>query len=70
MKLVTPENSALLDVASVEPHPDGIMIHGKIMGAMPMKAVLRPEEFRRGFRFMSLRLTFRMIHMLFQRPRR
>lgn len=67
MKLFTPEKTPLLDVASVEPHPDGILIQGKIMGTMPMKAILRPEELRAGLRFLGPRLILTVIAMLFRR---
>ena len=43
MKLYTPEQTDLIDVTAVGPHPDGLLIEGKIMGVMPMKAVLRPR---------------------------
>jgi hypothetical protein len=69
MQLFTPDNSPLLDIASIEPHPDGILIQGKIMGAMPMKAVLRPEELRRGLRFLGPRLLLTLLAMMFRRQR-
>ena len=46
MKLFTPEKIELLVVTAVAPCADGLLIEGKIMGAMPMKAVLRPAELR------------------------
>ena len=48
MKFYTPERTDLIEVTAVKAHPDGLLIEGKIMGAMPMKAVLRPAELRRG----------------------
>ena len=69
MKLYTPEKSVLLDVTSVQPHPDGILVSGKIMGTMPMKAIVRPEELRAGLRLLTVRLVFRLVTMLF-RPAR
>jgi hypothetical protein len=69
MKLYTPEKSELLRVTSVEPHPDGVLIHGRIMGTMPMKAVLRPEDLRSGFSFLTPRLAWTLLTMLL-RPAR
>jgi hypothetical protein len=66
MKLYTPENTVLLDVTSVQPHPQGVLVTGKIMGTMPMKAVVRPEELRAGFRLLTVRLFFRFVAMLFR----
>jgi hypothetical protein len=66
MKLYTPENTVLLDVTSVQPHPQGVLVTGKIMGTMPMKAVVRPEELRAGFRLLTVRLFFTCVAMLFR----
>ncbi len=67
MKFYTPEKTELIDVTAVKPHADGIMIEGKIMGAMPMKAVLQPRELRRGFSLLSFRTVVTLIAMLFRR---
>lgn len=70
MKLYTPEKNVLLDVTSVQPHPDGVLVTGKIMGTMPMKAVVRPEELRAGLRLLNIKLFFTLIAMLFRPSRR
>ncbi|MFM9970704.1 MAG: hypothetical protein ACKVQK_20120 [Burkholderiales bacterium] len=67
MKLFTPEKIELLVVTSVSPHAEGLLIEGKIMGAMPMKAVLRPAELRKSLRLLSFRTLFALIGMLFRR---
>jgi len=67
MKLYTPENTVLLDVSSIQPHPDGVLVTGKIMGTMPMKAIVRPEELRAAFRLLTPRLFFRLVGLLFRR---
>jgi hypothetical protein len=43
------------------------MIEGKIMGTMPMKAVLRRSELRAGFRLLILRAVLTLLAMLFRR---
>ncbi|HEX7784424.1 MAG TPA: hypothetical protein VF509_16615 [Sphingobium sp.] len=53
MKLYTPDKTVLMDVTAIRPHPDGLVIEGKIMGAMPMKAILRPAEARAAFKLLS-----------------
>jgi hypothetical protein len=70
MKLYTPENSVLLDVTSVQPHPDGMLVTGKIMGTMPMKAIVRSEELRAGLRLLTPKLFFTLVSMLFRPARR
>jgi hypothetical protein len=64
MKFYTPEKTDLIEVTAVRPHPDGLLIEGKIMGAMPMKAVLRPRELRAGLRFLSGRTMWTLLRML------
>lgn len=67
MKFYTPEKTDLIDVTAVRPHPDGLLIEGKIMGAMPMKAVLRPHELRAGLRFLTPRTIWSLLRMLLSR---
>jgi len=67
MKLFTPEKVELLNVTAVAPHRDGLIIHGRIMGAMPMKAVLTPQELRRTFRLFGPKLYWTILLMLFTR---
>ena len=67
MKLYTPDNAELIEVTAVTPSDDGVQIEGTIMGTMPMKAVLRPEDLRSGFRFVTPRLVWTLIVMLFRR---
>jgi hypothetical protein len=66
MKLYTPEKTELIDVSAVRPHGDGLLIEGKIMGAMPMKAVLQPRELRAGLRFLRLKLIWTLLRMIFR----
>lgn len=67
MKLYTPEATELIDVTGIHPHPDGLLIEGRIMGAMPMKAVLRPRELRSAIGLLSFRSVLTLIAMLFRR---
>ena len=67
MKLYTPEKTELIDVTAIGLHGDGLLIEGKIMGVMPMKAVLRPRELRRAFPLLRFRIIVALIAMLFRR---
>ncbi len=69
MKFHTPEGDVLMEVKSVTPHDKRIMLQGKIMGTMPMKAVLKPEDLRKGFSFLTPKLIARIIAMLFRRSK-
>jgi hypothetical protein len=67
MKFHTPENTDLIEVTAVRSHENGLLIEGTIMGAMPMKAVLRPAELRRGFSLLSVRTAASLVAMLFRK---
>ena len=67
MKLYTPENVELMEVKSVTPTDQGVVIDGQIMGTMPMTAVLTPTELRRAYRLLGPRLIVKLVCMLFQR---
>ena len=67
MKLYTSERTDLMEVQSLEPTADGLVIHGQIMGTMPLNALLTPGELRRGFRLLGPRAVLKLLWMLFQR---
>jgi hypothetical protein len=64
VKLYAPDKSMLIDVRAVKEHADGLVIEGKIMGSMPMKAVLRPEEIRAIFALLTSRVVWRAVQMI------
>jgi hypothetical protein len=64
MKFYSPDKSLLIDVRAVKEHPEGLVIEGKIMGSMPMKAVLTPEEIRAALKLLSWRVILRACRML------
>ena len=65
MKLHTPDGNELMDVHRLEREGDQLVIRGTIMGTMPTKAVLRPEQLRAGFSLLSIGLIFSLIGLLF-----
>jgi len=68
MKLYAPDGSELMHVEKVDVVDGKLMVQGKIMGAMPMKAMLPPEELRSGMRFFSFGLVkFALSAFLFGR---
>jgi hypothetical protein len=46
MKIRSSDKSVLMEVARVYPDQRQLVITGKIMGAMPMKAIVSPTELR------------------------
>lgn len=69
MKFYTPEKNELLEIKEVEPYEDGLIVRGRIMGTMPMNAVLRPEELRKAFQFAGPKVILTLLAMLFRRSK-
>jgi hypothetical protein len=67
MNIYTPDGTELMSVASITPHEDGILIDGIIMGAMPMRGVVRPAELRALRKLISAKLIWATVVMLFRR---
>ena len=64
MKLFSPDKSLLIEVRAIKETADGLVVEGKIMGSMPMKAIVRPGELRAGLKLMSPRLVLKVFKML------
>lgn len=69
MKLYSADGSDLMTVENIQLKGESIEIQCVIMGALPMRAILRPEEIRRGMRFVRPGLVWAIIRLLVRRPR-
>lgn len=67
MKLVTSDNSELMEVSGFKTEGNNLLVTGTIMGAMPVEAVLTPAELRKVFKLLSFRLVLFIIGMLFRK---
>ncbi len=67
MKLHTPDGNELMEVLHLEREGDQLVVRGTIMGTMPTKAVIRPENLRAAFSLLSLRLLFDIVCLLMTR---
>lgn len=67
MKLHTPEGNELMEVRSVQRENDQLVVRGVIMGTMPTRAVIRPEELRAAFKLITWSLIVGVIALLFRR---
>lgn len=54
MKLYTTDNSELMEITDIQAEGGNLVVVGTIMGAVPVKAVLKPEDMRAALRQMSL----------------
>jgi hypothetical protein len=67
MKIYTPDKSELMDVSSIRHENGNLIVSGKIMGSMPMKAIIRPQDARQGLRLLDLRTIFFLLTFLFRK---
>lgn len=70
MKLYGPDNKELMVISSIERQGNELVLKGKVFGAMPLTAKLRPEELRGAFRLLSPRTLLFAVSMLFRRRRK
>lgn len=69
MKLHAIDNSDLMEISAIYPDGDNLIIEGTIMGAMPIRAILKPAEVRRALGLMSTKTKVHAARMLYQRSR-
>jgi hypothetical protein len=69
MKLFTTDNSELMAVSAIQADGRNLIVEGTIMGAMPVRAVVKPAELRAALKLMSLRTMWSAFLMLFRGSR-
>lgn len=67
MKFFTNDKAELMDISSLDRDGNVLLIKGKIYGTMPMTARLKPEEARRAFGLLNLRLFLFLLTFLFRK---
>lgn len=67
MKLLTLENAELMQVSAIRAEGGNLVVTGTIMGAMPVVAVLTPQELRKVFSVLSLKTMLIALKMLIWR---
>ena len=67
MKLYSPDKSELMDVGSIERDGSDLVIKGKVFGAMPMTARLRPEEARKALKLVDLKTALFILSLPFRK---
>ena len=53
MRLMTTDNSELMQISSVRTEGGKVIVSGTIMGAMPVQAVVSGTELRKGYSMVS-----------------
>jgi hypothetical protein len=67
MKIYGADNREMMDITALERDGAQLVIHGRIFGAMPLTARLRPEEARAALKLLNLRTTLFLLSLFFRR---
>ena len=67
MKLYSPDKSELMEVGSIEREGSDLVIKGKVFGAMPMTARLRPVEARKALKLVDLKTALFILTLPFRK---
>lgn len=70
MQLLTKDHENLMTVEKIERDGNELVIHGEIMGTLPVRAVLTPGEARKALKLLDLRTMIFVISLLFRRERK
>ena len=68
MKLLDANHGELMSVTALDRDGNELLIKGTIYGTMPMTARLRPEEARKVFGLLNVRIFLFLLSMMFRRP--
>ncbi|HEY8509229.1 MAG TPA: hypothetical protein VIL32_12770 [Steroidobacteraceae bacterium] len=67
MKIYSQDGSELMRIEALERDGNQLIIRGKVLGAMPMTAKLRPAEVRQGLKLLNVRLAWFLLTLPFRR---
>lgn len=66
MEIVTTDNQNLMTVERLEKQGDNLIVHGEIMGAMPVRAVLTPDQARAALKLLRPGVLMFLLTILFR----
>jgi hypothetical protein len=58
------DNSKLMEIEALERSGNDLLIKGKVFGAMPMTARLKPSEARKGLKLVNAKLALFLLTFL------
>jgi hypothetical protein len=67
MKIYGADNKELMSITSLSREGSALVVKGKIFGAMPMTAKLRPEEARAALKKLDWRTAWFLLTLVFRR---
>jgi hypothetical protein len=66
IKVYDGQNNEMMTVRKLEQDGNDLLITGKIFGAMPMKARLKPEEARAALKLLNFKTILFLMTLLFR----
>lgn len=66
MELLTKDNDSLMTVEKLSRDGNDLMIEGQIMGTLPVRAVLTPDQARAALKLINLKTLFFLLTILFR----
>ena len=70
MQLLTKDYENLMTVEKIERDGSELVIHGEIMGTLPVRAVLTPGEARKAVKLLDLKTILFIVSLLFRKDRK
>lgn len=70
MKIFGADNKEMMAISAIERDGAELVLRGKIFGAMPMTARIRPEEVRQGLKLLNWRTLLFLLSLPLRRGRR
>lgn len=67
MQLLTKDGDNLMTVEKIQREGGQLVVHGEIMGALPVRAVLTPAEARKALKLLDVKTMAFIVSMLFRK---
>jgi hypothetical protein len=67
MQLKTTDNDALMDIQVIRQQGNNLLIEGRIMGALPIRALLTPDQARAALKLLNFKTFCFLLTLLFRR---
>jgi len=69
MKIYGPDNNEMMAISAIERQGDELVVKGKIFGAMPLTAKVRPEEVRAALKMLDFKTRLFVLTLPFRRSK-
>jgi len=67
LKIYGADNKEMMSIGAIERQGNELVLKGKIFGAMPLTAKLRPQEVRQAFKLLDFKTILFILSLVFRR---